>query len=469
MSFYPYFVRSVFHPLQLWNSNHLVQLHYEKEFSRTQFLTNEEIRELQWVRLRRLLLHAYDQCRFYRSRFDQAGIVPTDLRSLQDLRWLPPLEKAEIQDHGREMIAANWPQDDLITNQTGGSTGTPVQFYLHRDRYCARSAATLRHNSWAGWNLGDRAAVIWAAPRDRPHPSWRYRLRDWILSEPIWLDAAALSEEKMLEFFQTLRQYRPTIIQGYTRALVVFANFLQDRGLKMIRPQGIIATAEMLEDVDRTLLEEVFGCPVFNRYGCREVSVIASECSEHRGLHTMAEGLFLEIETPNGPARPGEIGNILVTDLLNLAMPLIRYRIGDLGAWALGRCPCGRGLPRLEKIAGRVTDFLVGEDGRLVSGIAISVNLVAYRPSLGQVQVRQIRQGAIEYRVKPGPRFDPVADIAYLKESSKKYLGVDTEVEVNLVDELPVEPSGKFLFSHSSVTPTWLKRSGSSNLQVSMR
>ena len=151
-----------------------------------------------------------------------------------------------------------------------------------------------------------------------------------------------------------------------------------------------------------------------------------------------------------------EVGSILVTDLLNLAMPLIRYRIGDLATWADGKCACGRSLPRLEKVMGRVTDFLVGDDGRLVSGIAISVNLVAFRPSLGQVQVRQVRQGAVQYRIKPGPHFDPDADLQFLRQETQGYLGTGTEVETCLVDDLPCEPSGKFLFSCSTVTPAWL-------------
>src|SRR5262249_29218268 len=137
----------------------------------------------------------------------------------------------------------------------------------------------------------------------------------------------------------------------------------------------------------------VFGCRVFNRYGCREVSVIASECPEHDGLHTMAEGLFIEVVKGARPAQAGEIGSILVTDLFNRAMPLIRYRIGDLGAWEEGTCACGRGLPRLRSVAGRVTDFLVGADGRLVSGVFLATYLVAQRPSLGQVQIHQEKAG----------------------------------------------------------------------------
>ena len=402
MSLYQKLVRHVFFPLSLWRSGETAQLRFLKEFERTQYLPEAALRHLQWSRLQTLLEHAYLRCSFYRRRFELAGLFPADIRSLDDLRALPPLEKRDIQGLGSEMMARDWPAADLIRNQTGGSTGTPVTFYLDRTRKCSRAAATLRHNRWAGWEYGDRTAVIWGAPRDKPADGWRSRLRGWLLREPLWLDAASLTERSMDEFHAALLRYRPRVIQAYARSAVLFARYLEVRGLTPHRPHAIITSAEVLEDDERNLLERVFGCGVFNRYGCREVSVIASECEAHAGLHTMAEGLYLEIETPNGPARPGESGDILVTDLLNFAMPLIRYRIGDVGSWAAGLCPCGRGLPRLERIAGRVTDFLVGDDGRLVSGAALTINIVANRPSLGQVQIRQHEKGAVVFRVKPG-------------------------------------------------------------------
>ncbi len=464
MPIVPLLIRNVLHPLWLRQCGKSVQLRYQREFERTQFLSADELRQLQWLRLQRLLHHAWDRCPFYRKRMQDQGITPTDLRGPEDLRLLPPLEKRDIQEQGPRLLAEGFPAEDLIPNRTGGSTGTPLLFYLDRERDCSRAAATLRHNAWAGYRPGDCAAQIWGAPRDRPNPSWRSWLRGKLLREPLWLDAAHLTEETMTAFHQTLCRSRPRVLLGYARALVLFARFLLAQGLQPCRPVSLIATAEVLEDEDRGLVEEVFGCPVFNRYGCREVSVIASECPTHCGMHIMAEGLYIEIETPAGPARPGEMGSILVTDLLNRAMPLIRYRIGDLGSWATGDCPCGRHLPRLQQVAGRVTDFLVGSDGRLVSGAALTINVVARRPSLGQVQIRQTRRGAVQYRIKPGRDFDPIADLEYLRQETWHYLGEDTSVEACPVAELPHEPSGKFLFSCSTVTPDFLGRPSSASL-----
>lgn len=456
MPLYQRLVRNVLVPLSLWRSGELAQLRYLREFEHTQFLPLDELRNLQWQRLRGLLQHAYQQCPFYRQRFAEVGLVPTDLRSLEDLRALPVLEKRDIQVNGARMVARDWPRHDLIRNQTGGSTGTPVTFYLSGDRKCSRAAATLRHNRWAGWEIGDKTAVIWGAPRDRPVDGWRSRLRGAVLREPLWLDTACLTEATLDAFQTALLRYRPRIILAYARAAVLFAQYLEATNRPAYRPHALVTSAEVLEGEDRVLLERVFGCPVFNRYGCREVSVIASECSAHAGLHTMGEGLYVEIETPAGPARPGEMGSILITDLFNQAMPLIRYRIGDLGAWAEGVCPCGRGLPRLEKVAGRVTDFLVGSEGQLVSGVFLATYVVAQRPSLGQVQIRQHRAGEVIYRINPGRDFSYGTDLEYLCKATRQYLGQETRAEAVLVDELPTEPSCKFLFSRSTVTPDFL-------------
>jgi phenylacetate-CoA ligase len=456
MPIYQRFVRDILMPLSLWRAGETAQLRYRRDLEKSQFLSADEIRALQMSRLRSLLAHAHERCPFYRDRFDAAGLHPDDVREPEDLRVLPPLEKRDIQEQGGRMVAAGWPQDDLLPNQTGGSTGAPIRFFLSRDRKCSRSAATLRHNRWAGWEPGDRAAVIWGAALDRPADGPRSRLRAALLREPLWLDAANLTEQRMTEFHAALHRWRPKVIQAYARSAALFARFLRERGLAAYRPQALVTSAEMLSGDDRRVLEEVFGCPVFDRYGCREVSVIASECREHTGLHVNAECLYVEIETGASAAGPGEVGAVLVTDLLNRAMPLIRYRIGDLGAWAAGACPCGRGLPRLAALHGRSTDFLVGTDGRLVSGVFLATYVVANRPALGQVQIRQDRAGAVVYRVRPGRDFDPVTDVAYLRAATRRHLGDRAEAEAELVDELPAEASGKFLFSRSTVTPGFL-------------
>ena len=457
MGLYGRLVRDVLHPLSLWRAGELAELRYLREFEASQYLSPGEIRALQLERLRRLLDHAYWNCPFYRERFDRAGLYPGDVETLEDLRLVPILEKRDLQERRNWLVARGWPAYDLILNRTGGSTGAPLTFYLSRDRKCSRAAATVRHNRWAGWDAGDKVALLWGAPRDGAD-GWRARLRRRLLERSLFLDAGHITEAKLRAFHHALQRFRPRVLLAYAQAAVLLARYLRSHGLTPYRPHALVTSAEVLEPEQRALLEDAFGCPVFNRYGCRETSVVASECPAHDGLHVMAEGVYVEVVRGNEPAEDGEPGAILLTDLLNYAMPLIRYRVGDVGAWQPGACRCGRGLPRLRSVAGRVTDFLVGTDGRLVSGPFLSLYLVGQRPGLGQVQIRQERAGEAHYRIVPPHGRLRDADLEFLRAGTRQYLGEGARMSWEVVAELPAEPSGKFLFCRSTVSADFLDR-----------
>ncbi|MCS6852553.1 MAG: hypothetical protein NZ700_15465 [Gemmataceae bacterium] len=450
MPFYQRLVRDVLYPLDCWRAGETARLRYLREFERTQYAPPTQLRELQWRRLQALLRHAYQNCPFYRDRFRQAGVAPDDFRGPEDLVLLPLLEKRDLQEQRDRLVAENWPTADLVPNASGGSTGTPVSFFVTKDRLLSRSAATWRHNRWAGWDIGHKVGIVWSAPQDQGLRTWRRRLRNWLLDRTLELNTALLTPERIRAFHGELLRFRPDVLLGYARSIALVARFIRENRLRPCRPRAIVTSAEMLEPHDRAVLEEVFGCPVFNRYGCREVSVIASECPQHQGLHIMAEGLFLEILKDGRPAALGELGEVVVTDLLNFGMPLIRYRIGDMASWQEGSCPCGRTLPRLREVAGRLTDFLVGSDGRLVSGVYLATYLVGQRPEVGQVQFVQTVAGRVSLLIKPGRRFRVPDDPDFLTSALRQHLGPDTEIDWQLVDDLRPEPSGKYLFCRST-------------------
>ncbi len=461
MSFYQRIVCNVLYPLDRRRSGDGAELGYLREFERTQYLPAAELQELQLRRIKAIVRHAYEQCPFYRRQFDAAGVAPGDVKSLEDLHALPILEKRHLQEHRDAMVAANWPREDLIPNRTGGSTGTPISFFVSRDRFCSRAAATWRHNRWADYDIGVRSATLWGAARDIPINTWKKRLRNLLIDRQISLDTGYITESALQSFHAELKRFRPKVIVSYANSVALLARYLESRHIPAYQPQSIITTAEVLDPSARTLLEKTFGCRVFNRYGCREVSVIASECSEHHGMHVMAEGLYLELVCGDRPARHNEMGAVLVTDLMNLAMPLIRYRIGDMAVAEEGPCTCGRGLPRLKQLAGRVTDFLVGTDGRLVSGAVLTVAVVAKRPSLGQVQIWQDVPGRVLFKIHSHDgRPTDSADLQYLETETKRYLGDNTKVEYEFVEELPCEPSGKYLFCRSAAASDFVDLHG---------
>ncbi|MDR1493001.1 MAG: hypothetical protein LBT05_09810 [Planctomycetaceae bacterium] len=455
MSLYETFLQNILFPMDAYRSGRGKLFKYLKEFEKSQFLSREEIQELSWRRLKTILQHAYDNIPYYRKSFDAAGIAPADILSENDLLRLPILEKRQVQDHLDELVATNWSKDDLILDQTGGSTGTPVKYYYSSDRLISRKAATYRHNRWVGWDICSKSAAIWGASRDF-HPPIKFlnKLRNFFFDRQIMLNTSTFNETDVLEFNETLKKYRPKSILGYANALTVFAQVLKERNIPAYNPYSIVSSAEMLTSENRELIENVFGCPVFNRYGSRETSVIASECDHREGLHVMAEGLYLELVIDGRHAQAGEMGEILVTDLLNFPTPFIRYRIGDMAVWSKKPCSCGRGLPTLETLTGRVTDFLITDDGSLCSGASLTALVVAKRPELKQIQIYQERQGEVLYRIASGKNH-PLADndLNFIREKSALYLGKGTKIAFEFVDEIPKTASGKSLFSISNAAP----------------
>jgi phenylacetate-CoA ligase len=432
-------IRRVLFPAWV-RKNASTRLAYLNHFEQTQFLSADALREMQWLQFRTLLRHAFDHCAFYRESLTAAGMVPDDVRSLEDVTSLPTITKEQIQGSLRDMIADNVSGRPLLKDMTGGSTGSPMVFYYDEDRLDSRNAAAIRHNRWTGWNIGDKMAVLWGAPRDLASQSMKARVRDWVLDRRIMLDASTIDDTRMRDFHRRLLSHRPRFVLAYANTMALFARFVRDSRLEPPRPEAIITSGEVLTDANRALIESTFGCKVFNRYGSREFAVIASECSCHRGMHINAESLFVEVVA----------GEIVVTDLRNLAMPMIRYRTRDVGALVNGACECGRGLPLLDLQGGRVTDFLTGMDGQKVSGIVLATYAITNLPGVQQIQFVQERRGAVRVRVVRRPDWSDVS-ATELTSRVRGFLGESMAVQLEFTDNIPVEPSGKYRFSISGL------------------
>jgi phenylacetate-CoA ligase len=320
----------------------------------SQFFSPEKIADLQMERLKRLLTHAYQNCPFYTRRFNEAGFDPARLQSPDDLRVLPVLTKKEIQGNLEQLKAGNLPPSDLVPDKTGGSTGQPLNFYINQDRIYSRNAAAIRHDRWTGWDIGYKAAYLWGHHGDIGLVNqFKSRLRHLVLDRNLILDTASITTDKLAQFRKDLLRYRPLIYVGYANSVYLYARYLKETGAADYhRPTAIVTSAELLDPEQRRVIEDVFGCKVFDRYGSRETSIIASECDRHTGLHVCAETIFLEVIADGQPARPGQLGKIVITDLMNYGMPFIRYRIEDIGRPSENRtCSCGRGLPLIDMAA----------------------------------------------------------------------------------------------------------------------
>jgi phenylacetate-CoA ligase len=429
----------------LWSlRDHPKYRRYSKAFERNQWLPGVDLRHLQLGLLQKQLIHAYNHIEFYRRRMEAENITPLDFRSLDDLRFLPVLTKREIQDNFAQLLASNVPEELRSINRTGGSTGSPLQFWVDKERYASRRASTDRHDAWAGLRPGDWCAVLWGSVYDIgtlsiPPITWKQRL----LYRTLMLNTSVVSKADLDNYISLLRRYRPRKLKAYAQSAAMFARYCQETGADDIRFDSIITSAEVLLPENRVLIEETFGGKVFNRYGCREVSMIASECEHHTGLHINADALIVEIDPiPGGPPNSGRV---LVTDLYNRSMPLIRYEIGDVARWENhGPCPCGRNLPRLASVEGRITDFLRLPDGKMVSGPSLTL-VVAQMPEVRQAQFIQPSRTEIRLDVIPGNGFGSHT-VEELKRRLHPYLGDEARFTVRPVESIASEVSGKYRF-----------------------
>jgi len=437
-------VRNLIFPLWV-RRDHPGYPDYIREFERAQFLSNSDIAALQLRRLQKLLRHAYLECPFYRQRMERAGFHPDTFRSIDQLAAIPVLTKVDIQQHGRELEAANFPAPLRVRNQTGGSTGSPLQFYVDKQRFASRFASTTRHNRWAGLQPGDWHAVLWGSRLDQSsrQSGWDV-FRNEFLYRAIFLNTSLIQEKDWVQFLGKLRAKRPRILLAYTQAAVLFAKYLRQNQITDIRFDSIITTAEVLLPGQREFLENTFQGRVFNRYGCREVSVIASECEYHGGMHVSAETFVVEIVPDPKVLKPA--GRVVITDLLNFSMPLIRYEIGDVAAWTENQqCSCGRNLPMLTEVQGRTTDFLVLRDGRHISGPALTL-VVADMPEVQQVQFVQKAIDHIVIRVVAGKGYGPIT-AEELRRRLSLYVSSDTVLDIEETQNIASEISGKYRFA----------------------
>jgi phenylacetate-CoA ligase len=421
---------------------------YYAELSDTQWLPMDALQRLQLERLRRLLDHAYHHVGYYREQWQALGFHPSGIRSLTDLHELPVLTRQELRTalyFG--LLSDNHRKREVLRISTSGSTGEPLTLYVDRRQLELRWAATLRSMEWTGYRFGDRHARLWHQTIGMSASQIvREQLDKW-LCRRLFVPAFDMDDRIIARTIARLRRFKPVLLDGYAESLHLLATYLrQNGGARGFGLGGVITSAQTLPETGRQVIEEAFGCPVFDKYGSREFSGIAYECEAHAGHHVVAENYILEILVDGRPARPGEIGEVVVTDLNNFCLPLIRYRLGDL-AEAIGddhSCPCGRGLPRIGRIEGRVQAMILGSHGRYVPSSLFLHVMKDYDFAIRQFQVIQERPGALELRIVKGLRYGD-AVLEEILGVLRRYVGSPMEIGVEFVDAIPLTPTGKRL------------------------
>jgi phenylacetate-CoA ligase len=420
-------------------------LRYLEETSRW---STAELRDLQTGFLRRLLRHAQRHTTYYRRILDERGLRPENFTSPADLQKLPLLDRPTLRASMLERTA-NAPPAAVIRKVTSGSSGQPVEVLYNAESRHWRDVIRLRGYGWGGYAVGKRSMHYWGFVPQAASTWWsRTKTKvDRAFKRELYLDCTPRGEQALLDVVDHIRRYKPATIVAYASGAGALARFINDRGLRDWERIPVLTGAEGLLPHDRAEINRAFGA-AFDTYGCREVMLMAAECEAHAGMHTSMENIIVEIVVREGntvrAARVGETGEVVITDLHNLACPMIRYVNGDLAvAGADERCSCGRGLSKIGEVQGRVTETMYDGKGNAVGGLVFNILFSTIGHVARSFQVHQHEDGHVVFKVVPYQGHAlPCREEELLRAHAERYLpGAPFSIEI--VDNIPLSPAGK--------------------------
>jgi phenylacetate-coenzyme A ligase PaaK-like adenylate-forming protein len=451
---YTALVSSVLFPLHERLKGHAT-VAVRRALEKTQWWSADTLERYRMERLRRLLERAARQVPYYRRLFAERSFDPAGVRSAADLSALPFLTKGNIRENLEALKAEDASAGALTLFNTGGSTGEPLQFYLGSERVSHDVAAKWRATRWWGVDIGDPEIVVWGSPIELSAQDRVRELRDRLFRTRL-LPAFEMSESRLDEFVDVIARTRPRMVFGYPSSLALVADHARTSGrdLTSLGIRVAFVTAEQLYDHQRASLAAGYGCRVANGYGGRDLGFVAHECPEG-GLHVTAEDVLVEIVDPGGRVLPtGEEGEIVVTHFATGEFPFIRYRSGDLGVLSSAACSCGRGLPLLERVSGRTTDFIVARDGTVMHALAL---IYAIRDVPGVRNFKILQEDIDHTRVLLVTESSfPAAREEAIRKRLEDRLGAGVRISLEKVDEIPKTGSGKhrYVESRVPVSPT---------------
>lgn len=429
------------------------------ELMDSQWYSEEEFAELQREKLTRLVRHCYERVPYYRSVMKERGLAPKDVRESSDLAKLPYLTKEILRTRSEEFLAEGVARSRLFVGETSGTTGTPLTFYRDVHNVVFEQASIWRHWLIAGLPMWGRRATLRGDAvvpvRQTGPPFWRPNPAE----HQLIMSSFHLSRATAKDYAAVLRGFRPRALQAYPSSAYFLARAMLEVG-ESASADIIFTGSEPVYEPQREVIERTFSGRVFDFYGVAERVVFAMECPRHRGLHVAPEYGILELAEPTQEHGEG-LFEIVGTSLNNFAMPIIRFRTGDLTApLDPGPCPCGRSMPLIQAIETRAGDMIVTPEGRHVTFSGLTHAFMG----LANIRRSQLVQEAVDrlnVRIVPARSFGGT-DRDNLIAGLRTYLGEAIRIDVELVMDIPRDPSGKYRWVISRVNPAdWEHARGS--------
>lgn len=414
-----------------------------------QYWTPQQQSEYHLCKLRPLLQHAYEHVPYYRCLFDKHNLLPEDICTIDDLEKIPITRKQDVLDNPEIFIADNAHEFHAMHRHTGGTTGTPVAYYTDVNTWAMNWALKMRTFEWGGYHYGKDRLAVMAGGSLLPGKQAGIKHQIWrMLNNYYSMPIMHLTDDIMKEYYYQIKRQKIRFMRGYPSALATFAEYLKRNNL-YLPLKAVFTTAEMLFPFQRELFKAVFGCEVYNTYGCGDGMGNATECEEHKGLHVCQEISIMQIVDEAGKeVLAGNEGEIVLTDLYDYTMPFIRYAPGDRAIKADANCTCGRISPMIEKIIGRSSDTFKLKNGRTLN--AFSFPIESLTDEIDKFQIVQESIDDVRLLVIPKKNISEKR-LQELTTLLQYHCGDDITVKVKLVNNIEVPKSGKMRFVISKV------------------
>jgi len=435
----PFLSRQLIYPLQE-RLLHRPTFFYLESLEKTQWYSKADIEALQLQKLQTLLKTAKAYCPWHARRIESSGINFEDL-TFEEFKKLPTMTKTDAQQYGNEMVWQGVP-GGAFRYTTGGSSGQPLIFHFGRSRQASDAAGRIRARRWWGVNVGDPEVYLWGAPVELNKTDRIKTIRDRLLNQLV-LNAFEMSPENMSIYLTAIQKFKPKCIYGYASSVALLASYAlkNNRQLSLPDLKVVCTTGEPLYPGQRQLISEFFNVPVANEYGSRDAGFIA-HANSHQQMLLLSESNILEILDHEGnQVKPGEMGEAVMTGLCSEAQPFIRYRTGDMVKLSKDSDKDGRGLHVIEEVVGRNTDFLIHQDGSIVHALA-AIYVLRETGGVEQFKITQEAINDFVILIVTNPFWNP-ASLNIIEEKFRARFGGECKTDIQLVNKIPPEASGK--------------------------
>lgn len=404
---------------------------------KSQWWNNERIKEYQSKKLNELIKHAYSNVPYYKKLFTINAVRPSDIIEISDLQKIPLLNRETIRHHISTLKATNYPSVAFQRKVTGGTTGTPFEFYVEYARWMGIHFAFNRiYMERAGYRWFDKTVSFTGCTKKSMHYTFLRTLE---------FSSFHMSQEDLYDYYKKIVSFKPTYITAYPSAMTLFTEYLNRTDKRLPKPiKAVFLHGEVLLEHQRKFLENTYDCPVFDQYGHSEQCTLATTCLQSNQYHVFPEYGIIEILDAKGcqVTKEGDQGEIIATSLLNRVFPFIRYRTGDIATITYRQCPCGRSYPLLQKIIGRAQEFLVSKNNDKIPVTGMFQIIAESSQHVRECQLYQDTEGELVVFIAKDNGFTDIDEKSILQGFSKKVQDAFS-IQLQYVDSIARTMQGK--------------------------